>query len=92
MAAMAMTLSGAVALAVMCFPYTWITGPTAVLSAALCVLCFVIKPIAGFMDYVDVSGHVGVIVLCVAVSAVIIVAFRVVSAVIAGKKKEKISA
>lgn len=92
MAAMAMTLSGAVALAVMCFPYTWITGPTALLSAVLCVLCFVIRPIAGFMDYVDVSGHVGVIVLCVAVSAVIIVSFRAVSAVIARKKKEKISA
>ena len=92
MAAMAMTLSGAVALAVMCFPYTWITGPTALLSAVLCVLCFVIRPIAGFMDYVDVSGHVGVIVLCVAVSAVIIVTFRAVSAVIARKKKEKISA
>lgn len=92
MAAMAMTLSGAVALAVMCFPYTWITGPTALLSAVLCVLCFVIRPIAGFMDYVDVSGHVGVIVLCVAVSAVIIVSFRAASAVIARKKKEKISA
>ena len=92
MAAMAMTLSGAVALAVMCFPYTWITGPTALLSAVLCVLCFVIRPIAGFMDYVDVSGHVGVIVLCVAVSAVIIISFRAVSAVIARKKKEKISA
>ena len=92
MAAMAMTLSGAVALAVMCFPYTWITGPTALLSAVLCVLCFVIRPIAGFMDYVDVSGHVGVIALCVAVSAVIIVSFRAVSAVIARKKKEKISA
>ena len=92
MAAMAMTLSGAVALAVMCFPYTWITGPTALLSAVLCVLCFVIRPIAGFMDYIDVSGHVGVIVLCVAVSAVIIVSFRAVSAVIARKKKEKISA
>ena len=92
MAAMAMTLSGAVSLAVMCFPYTWITGPTALLSAVLCVLCFVIRPIAGFMDYVDVSGHVGVIVLCVAVSAVIIVSFRAVSAVIARKKKEKISA
>ena len=92
MAAMAMTLSGAVSLAVMCFPYTWITGPTALLSAVLCVLCFVIRPIAGFMDYVDVSGHVGVIALCVAVSAVIIVSFRAVSAVIARKKKEKISA
>ena len=92
MAAMAMTLSGAVALAVMCFPYTWITGPTALLSAVLCVLCFVIRPIAGFMDYIDVSGHVGVIVLCVAVSAVIIISFRAVSAVIARKKKEKISA
>ena len=91
MAAMAMTLSGAVALAVMCFPYTWVTGLTALLSAALCVLCFVIKPVAGFMDYVDVSAHIGIIVLCVAISAVIITSFRVIGAINKKKKSRKLS-
>lgn len=80
MAAMAMTLSGVVALCVMCFPYTWITGAVAFGSALLSVLCFVIKPVASFMDYVDVSSHYLVILGCVVLSLVIIAASRAISA------------
>jgi len=78
MAAMAMTLAGVVALGVMCFPYTRVTGPVALLSGIASVLCFVVPFIAGFMDYVDVSAHYGIIGVCIAIALVIIVVGRII--------------
>ena len=78
MAAMAMTLAGVVALAVMCFPFTKVTGPVALLSGFASVLCFVVPFVAGFMDYVDVSAYYGIIGVCLAVALVVIVTGRVI--------------
>ena len=78
MAAMAMTLAGVVALAVMCFPFTKVTGPVALLSGVASVACFVVPFIAGFMDYVDVSAYYGIIAVCLAVALAIIVTGKIV--------------
>ena len=87
LAAMAMTLSGAVALAVMCFPYTKVTFPVAFFSMVLSVLCFLIRPIADFMDYVQMGESWYIVAICVAVSAIIIVAGRIVLSKINVSKK-----
>jgi len=78
MAAMAMTLAGVVALAVMCFPFTKVTGSVALLSGVASVACFVVPFIAGFMDYVNVSAYYGIIGVCLAVALIIIVVGRVI--------------
>ncbi len=78
MAAMAMTLAGVVALGVMCFPFTKVTGPVALLSGVASIACFVVPFIAGFMDYVNVSAHYGIIGVCLAIALVVIVAGRIV--------------
>lgn len=76
LATMAMTLSGVIALCVMCFPYTWITSAVAAGSAILSILCFVIKPVAEFMGYVSVSPHLWIVGVCLVVSLLIIAVGR----------------
>ncbi|MEG1609406.1 MAG: HAD-IC family P-type ATPase, partial [Clostridia bacterium] len=63
LAAMAMTLSGVIALGVMCFPYNWTTAAVAIVSATLSALCFVIAPVAKFMEYVDIGKHFWIVLV-----------------------------
>jgi cation-transporting ATPase E len=79
LATMAMTLSGVIALCVMCYPYTWITISVAAGSAVLSVLCFVITPLGKFMDFTSiaqVSPHLWIVTVCLAISLAVIAVGR----------------
>ena len=77
-----MTLAGAIALAVMCYPYDKITATVAFGGLALVIaaisLSVALPFVRNIFDYVPVNKYYGVIGVCVAVATVVIVAGRII--------------
>lgn len=74
----AMTVSGVVALCVLCYPFNWINLSVALGSAALVTLGLCLPIVRNLIGLVDVKGHELIIVVAVAVSTVLCVAGRIV--------------
>ena len=85
----AMTVSGVVALCVLCYPFNWINLCVALGSAALVALGLCLPFARSLIGLVDVKGHELIVVVAVAVSAVVCVAGRIVLEFVNNRKEKK---